>query len=60
VRCFNVVARARGEGGGLSRENAWEEIRPRYCHGERQVWRANEGRANEVLLYMYLLLMLIK
>jgi len=42
VRCFNVVARARGEVGGLSRENALEEIGPRHCRGERRV--------NEVLL----------
>ena len=44
VRCFNDVARARGEDGSLSRENAREEIRPRHCHGERRVRRANEGK----------------
>ena len=46
------MATARGEDGGLMRENAWEEIRPEHWHGERRVWRANEGRGNEVSLYI--------
>ena len=37
MRWLYVVARARGEGGGLLGENARKEIHPRPCHGERRV-----------------------
>ena len=49
---FKVVARASGEVGELKREIAWQENGPSAKHGERRIWRANEGRAKEVSLYL--------
>jgi len=50
LRCFNVVARVRGEDGGLSTgKNRGRKSDPGIAV-VRGVWRANEGRANKVLL----------
>jgi len=47
ARLIQVMARARGEGGDLEVKCMGEN--PYWvCHGERQVWRANEGQVNEV------------